>query len=119
MPGPLLPEEGSSNEFLVADADGLRAVHFPVADKDFDYPVPEYDVRLDAVAGTDVVDIVITARTLVRDLLLQADRLGPDAVADRGLITLLPGEETRITVRDWAEPDMRAARDALFSVGGV
>lgn len=129
---PLLPEEGSSREFLVADADGLRAVYFPVLDKEFAYPVPQYDVRLDpgtgirtgagvgAGAGSapDAVDIVVTARTLVRDLLLQPDRLGPDAVADRGLITLLPGEEARISVRGCTDLDVATARDALFSVGG-
>lgn len=132
VPSPLLPEKGSFREFLVADADGLRAVYFPVLDKEFAYPVPQYDVRLDPETGTrtgaeaeagagralGAVDIVVTARTLVRDLLLQPDRLGPDAVADRGLITLLPGEEARISVSGWTDPDVATARDALFSVGG-
>ncbi|MFG2220960.1 glycoside hydrolase family 2 protein [Streptomyces sp. NPDC048685] len=116
VPSPLLPED-STGQFLVADADGLRAVHFSVLDKEFTYPAPQYDVRLDARSGADAVDVVVTARTLVRDLLLQPDRLAPDAVADRGLITLLPGEEARITVRGWTDPDAAAAREALFSVG--
>ncbi len=43
--------------------------------------------------------IEITATTLLRDFLVQADRMHPDAVADRGLVTLLPGESATVTVR--------------------
>ncbi len=103
VPDALLPEDGSSKEFLVADADGLRAVHFPVPDKEFAYPPADYDVRTEP--GADgAVEVVVTARSLVRDLLLQADRLAPGAAADRGLTTLLPGEEVRITVTGWPGP---------------
>ncbi|MFD3333915.1 glycoside hydrolase family 2 protein [Streptomyces sp. NPDC058700] len=125
LPGGLLPAPGSVKEFLVADADGLRAVHFPVPDKEFAYPSPEYDVRVEAHAGGGAAQVVVTARTLVRDLLLQPDRLSPRARADRGLLTLLPGEEARITVTGWPvagevdEVDVSAVRDALFSVGAA
>jgi beta-mannosidase len=101
-------------EFLVADADldadGLRALHFPVPDREVLYPAPQFDVAL-APGG-----ITVTARTLVRDLLLQADRLDPGARADRGLVTLLPGEEVTIGVRGWKTPDARSARSALYCV---
>lgn len=109
-----LPGDG---EFLVADVDGLRAVYFPVPDREFPYPRAEFDVRVEPVAGDpDTVDVVVTAHTLVRDLLLQPDRLAPDAVADTGLVTLLPGEEARIRVDGWSEPDAGPARAALFCV---
>ncbi|MCL8014191.1 glycoside hydrolase family 2 protein [Streptomyces sp. AS02] len=101
-------EPAGPKEFLVADTGGLRAVHFPAPDKEIAYPRPEFDVAL-APGG-----IVVTARTLVRDLLLQADRLHPDARADRGLVTLLPGEEVTIGVRGWETPDAEAARSALY-----
>jgi beta-mannosidase len=52
----------------------------------------------------------------VRDLLLQADRLGADARADRGLVTLLPGERVTIGVSGWKTPDAAAARAALYCV---
>ncbi|NGN63320.1 glycoside hydrolase family 2 protein [Streptomyces sp. A7024] len=113
VPDELLPAAGATKEYLVADADGLRALHFPVRDKGFGYPQAEYEV---AVEGSDVV---ITARTLVRDLVLQADRLAPAAVADTGRVTLLPGERVRIGVRGWERPDVEAARAALFCVNGV
>ncbi|GHA77413.1 glycoside hydrolase family 2 protein [Streptomyces termitum] len=116
VPASLLPDAGSAKELLVADADGLRAVHFPVHDKEFAYPAARYDLRVEPAGDGDSV-VVVTARTLVRDLLLQADRLAPAASADRGLVTLLPGEEVRIVVRGWSGDDPEAVRTALFSVG--
>ncbi len=108
VPGELTP--AGPKEFLVADLDGLRAVHFPVPDREVACPRPEFEVAL-APEG-----ITVTARTLVRDLLLQADRLDPGARADRGLVTLLPGEEVTIGVRGWRSPDPEAARSALYCV---
>ncbi|MEU0274799.1 glycoside hydrolase family 2 protein [Streptomyces sp. NPDC006307] len=118
LPEKLSPAPGSSQEFLVADADGLRALHFPVPDKEFAYPRARYDVRTEPVPGqSGAVDIVVTAHTLVRDLLLQADRLAPGAVADSGLLTLLPGEEARIRVTGCdGGVEAAAVRAALFSV---
>ncbi|MCZ0986287.1 glycoside hydrolase family 2 protein [Streptomyces diastatochromogenes] len=101
-------EPAGAKEFLVADADGLRAVHFPVPDREVPYPRPEFDVTVAPGAVT------VTAHTLVRDLLLQADRLQPEARADHGLVTLLPGERVTIGVRGWQTPDPAAARSALY-----
>ncbi|GAB2868657.1 glycoside hydrolase family 2 protein [Streptomyces deserti] len=108
VPGELTPAR--PEEFLVADADGLRALYFPAPDREIPYPRPEFDVAL--VPGR----ITVTARTLVRDLLLQADRLDPAARADRGLVTLLPGEQVTIGVRGWKTPDAALARSALYCV---
>ncbi|MFI6013440.1 hypothetical protein ACIBAG_32350 [Streptomyces sp. NPDC051243] len=46
--------------FLMADADGLRAVHFPAPDREVPYPRPEFEVAV--VPG----GIIVTARTLAR-----------------------------------------------------
>ncbi|MER5811174.1 glycoside hydrolase family 2 protein [Streptomyces sp. NPDC002033] len=117
VPHALAPVAGSAKEFLAADADGLRAIHFPVPDKEFDYVRPEFGVSVEAVAGGGQgVDVVITARTLVRDLLLQADRLAPDAVADQGLLTLLAGEQARIRVTGADDTTADSVRAALFCV---
>jgi len=96
-------------EFLVADAEGSRAFHFPAADREIPYPRPEFDVSV-APDGS----VTVVARSLVRDLLLQADRLDPEARADRGLVTLLPGERVTIGVSGWKTPDADAARSALY-----
>ncbi|MFD8302119.1 glycoside hydrolase family 2 protein [Streptomyces sp. NPDC059690] len=101
-------EPAGAEEFLVADADGLRALWFSVPDREVPYPKPEFDVT--AAPGS----VTVTARTLVRDLLLQADRLRPEARADRGLVTLLPGERVTIGVSGWENPDPDAARAALY-----
>ncbi|MFD9136448.1 glycoside hydrolase family 2 protein [Streptomyces bottropensis] len=106
-----VPEElepGGPKEFLVADADGLRALLFPSPDREIPYPRPEFDV------GVTPDSVTVTARTLVRDLLLQADRLDPEARADRGLVTLLPGEQVTIGVSGWKTPGAEAARSALY-----
>ncbi|WP_046729116.1 glycoside hydrolase family 2 protein [Streptomyces humi] len=101
-----------AQEFLVADAGdgGPRALYFPVPDRQVPYPVPEFEVSVAPGAVT------VTARTLVRDLLLQADRLDPAARADRGLVTLLPGERVTIGVTGWKTPEVAAARAALYCV---
>ncbi|MFE1800513.1 glycoside hydrolase family 2 protein [Streptomyces sp. NPDC059517] len=93
---------------------GLRALHFAAADHEIPYPRPRFDVSVD-VPG----EVTVTAHTLVRDLLLQADRLSPSAAADRGLVTLLPGEQVTIGVRGWetpGQPDAETVRSALYCV---
>ncbi|MFJ4922773.1 glycosyl hydrolase 2 galactose-binding domain-containing protein [Streptomyces sp. NPDC088725] len=109
VPGELVPDATSAREFLVADAGTSRAVHFPVRDRDFAYPAPRYDVEV--IRRGDRTDVVVTAGTLLRDLLLQADRLAPAARADQGLLTLLPGESATIAVRGWEAPDASAASE--------
>ncbi|MEX3106478.1 MULTISPECIES: glycoside hydrolase family 2 protein [unclassified Streptomyces] len=100
-------------EFIVADvmdtdSTPLRALWFPAADREIPYPRPEFEVEV--APGS----VTVTARTLVRDLLLQADRLGPQVRADRGLVTLLPGERVTMGVSGWESPDAAAARSALY-----
>lgn len=118
VPRDVVPAPGSAKEFLVADSEDLRSVHLPVPDRDFAYPAPHYDVVVESpLAGrTGKVEVVVTAHTLVRDLLLQADRLGPDAVCDTGLRTLLPGEQVRLRVTGATETGANAVRAALFCV---
>jgi beta-mannosidase len=62
---------------------------------------------------------VVSAHTLVRDLLLQPDRLGAAAACDRGPQTLLPGERTRIRVRGCGPVTADDVRAALFCVDPV
>ncbi|HEY8981973.1 MAG TPA: glycoside hydrolase family 2 protein [Streptomyces sp.] len=86
----------------------LRALWFPAPDRDIPYPQPDFEVEV--APGS----VTVAARTLVRDLLLQADRLGPQVRADRGLVTLLPGERVTMGVSGWESPDAAAARAALY-----
>ncbi|MFC0542554.1 glycoside hydrolase family 2 protein [Kutzneria chonburiensis] len=87
--------EDPSRELLVADCDGLRATYFAAA---FRYPKPDFRIDVDEESVT------VTANTVLRDLLLQADRLSPDARTDRGLVTLLPGESVVFRVSAEVDP---------------
>ncbi|MDQ1066976.1 glycoside hydrolase family 2 protein [Streptomyces canus] len=101
------PDAGAG-QGVGARPDGVRALYFPSSDRDIPYPRPEFDVSV--APGV----VTVTAHTLVRDLVLQADRLDPAARADRGLVTLLPGERVTIGVSGWKTPDPEAARSALY-----
>ncbi|MGZ2359584.1 glycoside hydrolase family 2 protein [Streptomyces sp. 372A] len=118
VPAGLAPAGLSTKEFLVADADGLRATFFPVPDKEFAYRRPAFDVVVEpGPDGSGNVHVVVIAHTLIRDLLLQADRLAPGATADRGLTTLLAGEQVRIRVDGCGDVTADDVRAALFCVG--
>lgn len=83
------------DDLLVVSISGLRVVHSAVLERDR-RDVPRWDVDASTSPGTIMVDV--TARTLVRDLCLFADRVDPHAGVDDQLITLLPGETHRFIV---------------------
>ncbi|MBH0008393.1 glycoside hydrolase family 2 protein [Salinibacterium sp. SWN1162] len=86
-----------TREFLVADADGQRAVFFGVEDKDFHFVIPVLTVA--AVATESGLTVSVTSDGIARDLLVQADRMHPSAHSDRGFVTLLAGETARYDIR--------------------
>ena len=92
IPAAVATAGDSDREFLVVTAGGHRATWFFVEDKDFRYPEARYDLAVDAGADPQVT---LTARSVLRDVVLLADRLHPDAQVDDMLITLLPGESHR------------------------
>jgi beta-mannosidase len=86
-----------STELLVAQARQLRSYWFGVPDREYAYPTARLDLEVAPHPGG--ADVLVYAHTLVRDLLLQPDRLHPAASVDSGLITLLPGEQATLRVR--------------------
>lgn len=92
-------------------------MHFAVPDHSFDYPVAEMTTQV--ISEGDDARVRVTAHTLVRDLLLQADRLHPDARTDRGLVTLLPGESVEFTVTGWNAEATEALSSALRCVNAA
>jgi beta-mannosidase len=94
-------------EVLLADAGAAgRAWWFFAEDRDIAYPRAEYDAE---VAPTpDGARVTVTARTVLRDLVLHPDRLDPSASVDQALVTLLPGESTTFTVYSAAALDPAA-----------
>lgn len=81
-------------DVLVARGEGLghgdRILHFYAEDKDRVTEPARIAARASKVP--DGVEVTVTAETIVRDLVLQADRLDPDATVSEQCISLLPGE---------------------------
>ncbi|MFG1923172.1 glycoside hydrolase family 2 protein [Cryptosporangium sp. NPDC048952] len=97
-----------TSDFLVARLDGERALWFGVPDKDFPYPDVDLAVSVEPVRGG--LDVHVESAGLARDVLLQADRIHPEAVADRGFVTLLAGESVVFRVRAPIDLDAGAVR---------
>ncbi|GGM16697.1 hypothetical protein GCM10010129_71120 [Streptomyces fumigatiscleroticus] len=88
-------------------------MRFGCADREFAYPAASYEVGV-AGDGEGGARVTVTATGVVRDLLLQADRLAAEARTDQGRVTLLPGESTAWRVTGWSRPDAEAAvREAV------
>lgn len=75
---------------VVADMDWRRATWTPAPDHAMRWRPAEYraTLRPDATGAT----LLVEATTLIRDLLVQPDRVTPDGRVNRGFMTLLPGE---------------------------
>jgi beta-mannosidase len=120
LPPELAQPADPVREFLVADADGLRALRFDRPDREFAYPPAAMDVRIDADGNTNgdaAAEVTVTARSLLRDLLLAPDRLHADARCAAPPRTLLPGESTTLRVTGLpAVPTPTAVTAALFTV---
>ncbi|MET0415703.1 MAG: glycoside hydrolase family 2 protein, partial [Actinoplanes sp.] len=97
VPAPVAEFEDPASQLLVARLDGVRNLWFAVPDKDFAYEDAGLTVTVEPVSGG--LDVRVQAVGLARDVLLQADRVHPQAVVDRGFVTLLPGESTVFKVR--------------------
>lgn len=120
LPAEVARPGDATRELITADTGARRAYWFFAEDREIAYPAPEYDTRV-VPRGADLC-VTVTARSLLRDLSLFADRLDPGAEADDMLVTLLPGESHTFTVRGGAHldpaqvvqpPVLRTVNDAL------
>ena len=74
-----------------------RATYFFVVDKELAYPQPQFASALKKTA--DGFELTIDSKVLLRDVLIQVDRLDPNALIDDNLITILPGEPRVFVIR--------------------
>jgi beta-mannosidase len=102
----ITPEDPASEVLVVRSEDGTRALWWFAEDRDGALGPAELSTSLSAVDGGYRVEV--TARSLVKDLVLLADKVAPDAEVDRQLVTLLPGETTSFTVITGAHIDPSA-----------
>ncbi len=100
-----------TNELVVADMDWRRAVWTPAPDKDMRWQPAQYRTSF-APAGDGGVELVVEAESLVRDLLLQPDRVSPEGTVDRGFMTLLPGERVSFRLHGVTEADVAELLEA-------
>lgn len=101
VPDEILEAGDPTREFLVAEIDGVRTVHYFVEYKDLDLAVEPVSVDVLRVAGG--VAFSVTASSVAVDLSVLADRVAPDGVVDDMLVTVLPGESHTFTVTTDAE----------------
>ncbi|WP_114853172.1 glycoside hydrolase family 2 protein [Brachybacterium sp. YJGR34] len=116
VPAALAEPADPADEVLVVALEGRpeRTVHFFA--EDVDSHLPDGALTATARACEDGVELGLAASATVRDLCVHADRVAPDAVSDRQLVTLLPGERTTVRVRTAAAVDPAAFLDPTVLV---
>lgn len=93
--------EDPRRDFVVASADGARDFRFFSGPQRFlDRRAP---LRVVSHRVSGGIDISVTCDELARDVLVQADRIHPDATVNRGFSTILPGESVVFEVRSPVE----------------
>lgn len=102
----------SAGGLVVASVGEVRAFAFPDGKA---LPEAAFDASAEAVDGG--YRVTVTTRSVLKDLTLLADRVAPDSVVDRGLVSLLPGESAVFEVRTAARfaPESLVAADVLRS----
>ena len=105
LPADVTTPGDATGEVLVVDAGAAagRGVHLFAEDKDVAYEAAPFAATARAVDGGH--EVTVAATGLVRDLALLADKLAEDAVVDRALVTLLPGEQVTLRVTTSATLD--------------
>ncbi|MBL0886623.1 glycoside hydrolase family 2 protein [Myceligenerans sp. I2] len=97
VPADVATPGDAAAELVVVTSGGLRAVWFFGEPRDSALSAPDLSATARPLeAGR--VEVRVTARNLVRDLTLLADKAHPGAVADTALVTLLPGEAATFEV---------------------
>ncbi|WP_022882939.1 glycoside hydrolase family 2 protein [Gryllotalpicola ginsengisoli] len=95
---------GEGSGFAVAVLNGAEVAEQALAVDAFDAVAEKTD------AGFAVA---VTARSYLRDVFLQVDRVDPAATVDRGLVTLLAGQSARFEIASAAEVGPEAFLDPL------
>jgi len=90
-----------ASEVVIAATAGSRALWYGIEPADGAFGGVEPTVEIRPVDGG--LEVVVSATSLVRDVLVQPDRIHPAATADRGFVTVLPGESEVVRV-DCPEP---------------
>jgi len=85
------------HECLAAVAGDVRTVHFFDLDRLTYYPKPQFTAAVEHRPGE--TRLTINAKVVMRDVLIQADRIDPQATVNDNLVTLLPGESFTFAIK--------------------
>lgn len=96
-------------QVLVASLGHARATWFFTEPRDSALRMPE--LSIESVRTAAGARVRITTDVLVQDLALLVDKVHPDAVVDRMLVTLLPGESVTFDVTAPVALDLEALSD--------
>lgn len=110
-----------TREVVVADMDWRRAVWTAAPDRDVRWEPARFRTAVTRSADGDGHDLVVEAESLLRDLLVQPDRLAPTGTVDRGFMTLLPGERVVFRLRGLtdAEAERIVEQPVLWTLADV
>jgi beta-mannosidase len=121
LPAELTAPDDPRRELIVASSasTGARCCWFFAEDRDVAYPPADFDATVEPTADGALVRV--TARSVLRDLVLYPDRLDPTAVVDEAMVTLLPGQTATFAVRAAGPlpPDALTRRPVLRCVNDV
>lgn len=113
--------QNACRELVVADlSSGQRAFWYFEEDTRLELAADPVTATAEELAGG--YRVTVTAHALTKDLTLLVDHADPDATVDRGLVTLLPGDEVvftvsstrpHLTTRLTGAPVLRTANDLV------
>ena len=104
-------------ELIVAEHAGARGLWWFSEPRDSRLLPPDLTADVRHVAR-ETFDVSITAGGVVRDLTLLVDRIDPNASVDRGLVSLLPGEQAVFRVSGVADLDAASVLEPLVARSG-
>ncbi|MDP9416288.1 MAG: glycoside hydrolase family 2 protein [Actinomycetota bacterium] len=109
LPADVAAADQPANEVVVVEGGPRRALWFFAEDRDSELATPEHDAECERVDGG--YELRVTARSLLRDVAVLADKVAPDAVVDDMLVTVLPGETATFAIRTTADVDPAAFQE--------
>jgi beta-mannosidase len=97
MPDQIAQAQDKSRELIVAELNDARATWFFASDRELDYPPPAPRATIDREG--ELHRLSLHTNVLLREVMINIDRLDPDAMIDDNLVTLLSGESRTFTIR--------------------
>jgi beta-mannosidase len=91
LPVGVVSPRNRSREFIVATFEDLQATWFFASDRDLAYPAPKFESTLESSTFGEH-RLTIRAHVLLREIVINIDRLDPSATISDNVVTILPGK---------------------------